>query len=126
MAASAGKLSSLVINGTTMKMVSGSVKENADNIDVTNTASNGFYECIAGILKLSINADCIWESDALPSGDPPNIVAGQQEAITFTLGSAKSFTGTIQFDDVSYNTEVKGAVKYSFSGVCTGSYTDPS
>ena len=38
-----GKLSSLTINGVALQMVDGSVTESADDIDVTNTESRGFY-----------------------------------------------------------------------------------
>ena len=123
-----GKLSSLTINGVALQMVDGSVTESADDIDVTNTESSGFYTSLAGILRLDISFNAVWTdtSNQMPSGSTPGIIGGAQLSVTFTLYSGKTFTGTIQIDNVAYNTAVRDAVRYSVTGHCTGSYTDPS
>lgn len=126
MAYRCGKDSSITMGGTTLPMKQGTFTDSCEDVDVTNTTSSGYYECIAGVIKGEFSGTFVWKDDAMPNSNPPNLVSGQTVACVLTLYSGKSFTGTLFVRDVRYGTAVRDHVSYDVSGPFTGSYTLPS
>lgn len=118
MAALAGYGGRVVINGTTLKAKSWSVRFHADPLDVTNFESSGEAEYIGGVIDGDFSFDADWFSEDNPFTSPINLVPRQ------ALTNVKFFQDRTDVNncwllsaalvtEVSSATDVRGVVHYS-------------
>jgi hypothetical protein len=116
MAYYSGKSGTATIPGiTTLAVKTWSADHEQDTPEVTNKSSNGFYECIAGIEKLSGSADCVYNGHF--------VVVGSSGALTLNTPDMQTITATTFVTKVGYESDVAGAVTVKIDWVATGSFT---
>lgn len=124
------------VNGTNLSAIKWMVTAKTDELDISNfettTPDNIFADYTFGLQEAEVQVEAIWDANADPHANPPNIIAGG------TITNLKLFLDKVNFASrcwtfpsfqiftVTVDAEVRGIVKYTFTGKNKGAYTYPA
>jgi predicted secreted protein len=101
------------------------INVNNDTQDVTDTASGGWYEGLAGINSAETTFTAFWGSAV--ANLSTTFAIGTTVVVTLNIGnSAKFFTGSFIIKTFSVKNNAKTPVEFSCTGVSTGVVTMPA
>lgn len=104
---------SIIIGGTTLKVLSSTWAESVEKLVVTHSQSGGVQGWIPGILDGEGEVTANVDADQVPPDLA--IYAGASATMLFPLGSAQPFSLPITITRVNYQFAVNGLVNYSFN-----------
>lgn len=136
--ASAGfsaKNARVYINGTYLSATKWMVSTKTDELDITNfettAADNVYADYTFGVKEAEVSVEAVWDASHNPHNSPPNIKSGsvltnvRLYLDATNLSSYWSFP-SFQVFTVSTDAEIRGIVKYTFSGKNKGVFTEPT
>lgn len=78
---------------------------------------------------MDVSVDAFFDTGAAasPFDNPPNLLPGQIVTVTLQIGgTTQEFSASVIVESVDVDSEVHGAVKYTFNGKTTGTITFPT
>lgn len=122
-----GKNGTVTADGTNIQVVDWTANFNAEIHDVTNTASGGYADNVAGILEADGTFVGHWDGTVNLFNDPPDLEPGNVVTATLTAGdSGDVFTLSIRVKTVTIENQTRGTVKYTVNWQSKGSYSFPT
>ena len=111
------------------------VNVKTDELDISNfetatPGSNLYADYTFGLQEAEVSVDAVWDGNNDPHSDPPNITAG---GVLTNLKLYLDFVNltnfwlfpSFQIFTVSVDADVRGIVKYSFTGKNKGTFSYP-
>ena len=124
-----GGLLAVVSGATDVPVKDWSFTPRAETEDTTNSGSDTnadgvpYRERIFVALEGTVTFTILWDFDAHPTEDPPNINVGEQITVYEYIDAANYFTTTIDITETPIRVHVTTGIEFSCTGLTSGEWT---
>jgi hypothetical protein len=131
MAAIAGFLGQVLVNGATLRAQNWRLRWSTDQIDVTNFINVGWASYIGGLSDADLEIDCIFDPNDNPFMGVPNLLPGQIVAVNLNfvktnIGTQRFYFPAITILSIDSTSTVRDAVKYHLTAkICSYDTSTP-
>jgi hypothetical protein len=122
-----GTKGKVVVGSTTLNVQGWNFEPGAEFDDTTHTGGEGYASQQLTVLVGSGSFNAVWDTDASPVDDPPNLMPGEEVELKLYIGDTALYwhIPTAQITSLPVTSEVRAGVKFTCNFQADGEYGPP-